>query len=55
MCSPSRGERTTSTGESDSFEINGYKKNCLANGYDDIDYLLSNKDKIEAWETTSFY
>ena len=44
-----------STGESEGFEINGYKKNCLANGYDDIDFLLSNKDKIEAWEKTSFY
>lgn len=43
------------TSESEHFEINGYKKNCLANGYDDIDYLLSNKDKIEAWEKTSFY
>ena len=43
------------TGESESFDINGYKKNCLANGYDDIDFLLSNKDKIEAWEKTSFY
>ena len=43
------------TNESENFEINGYKKNCLANGYDDIDYLLSNKDKIEAWEKTSFY
>lgn len=43
------------TGDSESFEINGYKKNCLANGYDDIDYLLSNKDKIEEWEKTSFY
>ena len=43
------------TGDSESFEINGYKKNCLLNGYDDIDYLLSNKDKIEEWEKTSFY
>ncbi|MGL5319064.1 MAG: 3-isopropylmalate dehydratase small subunit [Bacteroidales bacterium] len=32
------------------FEINDYKKNCLLNGYDDIDYLLSNKGLIEAWE-----
>ncbi len=39
-----------STGASESFEINAYKKNCLLNGYDDIDFLLSNKDKIEAWE-----
>jgi 3-isopropylmalate/(R)-2-methylmalate dehydratase small subunit len=44
-----------STGESEGFEINGYKKNCLTNGYDDIDFLLNNKDKIEAWEKTSFY
>jgi len=39
-----------STGESESFEINSYKKNCLLNGYDDIDYLLSLKDEIEAYE-----
>ncbi|MCP5537691.1 MAG: 3-isopropylmalate dehydratase small subunit [Akkermansiaceae bacterium] len=43
------------TGDSEGFEINAYKKNCMLNGYDDIDYLLSNKDKIEAWEKTSFY
>lgn len=39
-----------STGETESFEINSYKKTCLMNGYDDIDYLLSNKAKIEAYE-----
>ncbi|WP_321479540.1 3-isopropylmalate dehydratase small subunit [uncultured Bacteroides sp.] len=39
------------TGESESFEINSYKKHCLENGLDDIDFLLSNKDKIEAWES----
>ncbi len=38
------------TGKSETFEINGYKKHCLMNGLDDIDFLLSNKDKIEAWE-----
>ena len=38
------------TGSSEHFDINGYKKHCLMNGLDDIDYLLSNKDKIEAWE-----
>ena len=38
------------TGRSEHFDINGYKKHCLMNGLDDIDYLLSNKDKIEAWE-----
>lgn len=39
-----------STGESESFEINPYKKECLINGYDDIDFLLSLKDKIVAFE-----
>ena len=39
-----------STGQSASFEINGYKKTCLLNGYDDIDYLINQKDKIEAFE-----
>ncbi|MCU4154753.1 3-isopropylmalate dehydratase small subunit [Carboxylicivirga sp. A043] len=39
-----------STDESESFEINSYKKNCLLNGYDDIDYLLSLSEEIEAYE-----
>jgi len=34
------------------FEINPYKKMCLINGYDDIDYLLSMKDKIEVYEAS---
>ncbi len=38
------------TGRSESFEINAYKKECLLKGLDDIDFLLSNKDKIEAYE-----
>jgi len=38
------------TGETEKFEINAYKKKCLINGYDDIDYLLSIKDKIEFFE-----
>jgi 3-isopropylmalate/(R)-2-methylmalate dehydratase small subunit len=38
------------TGESESFEINPYKKECLLNGYDDIDYLLSLKEKIAQFE-----
>lgn len=40
-----------STGEFESFDINSYKKECLINGYDDIDYLLSNKSKIEEFES----
>ncbi len=39
-----------STGNSESFEINSYKKYCLMNAYDDIDFLLSNTDKIIAFE-----
>ncbi len=40
----------SATGDKTSFDINGYKKECLLNGYDDIDYLLNIKDKIEAFE-----
>lgn len=40
-----------STGKSESFEINPYKKECLMKGLDDIDYLLSKKDSIEQYET----
>lgn len=38
------------TGEQEIFDINPYKKTCLLNGYDDIDYLLSNKQAIEEFE-----
>jgi len=39
-----------STNENETFEINNYKKTCLLNGYDDIDYLLSIKADIEQFE-----
>jgi 3-isopropylmalate/(R)-2-methylmalate dehydratase small subunit len=39
------------TGESENFEINAYKKTCMLNGYDDIDYLLSMKPEIEQFES----
>jgi 3-isopropylmalate/(R)-2-methylmalate dehydratase small subunit len=39
-----------STGDSEKFDINPYKKTCLLNGYDDIDYLLSIGDKIKDYE-----
>jgi len=39
-----------STNENETFEINKYKKTCLLNGYDDIDYLLSIKTDIEQFE-----
>ena len=38
------------TGATEIFEINPYKKTCLLNGYDDIDYLINNKAQIEAFE-----
>lgn len=41
------------TGEHETFEINDYKKTCLLNGYDDIDYLISVKEEIEAYEAVN--
>ena len=38
------------TGDTEKFDINNYKKTCLLNGYDDIDYLLSIRNDIEAFE-----
>lgn len=46
------------TGDAFEFEINPYKKSCLINGYDDIDFILSHKEEIENFEQTrpfSFY
>jgi len=43
------------TGDSEPFEINPYKKYCLEQGYDDIDYLLSQRDKIESFEKKALY
>ena len=40
------------TGEQESFDINNYKKTCLLNGYDDIDYLINIKDEITSFEKT---
>lgn len=47
---PNQKVTNLATGESEFFEINGYKKHCLVNGLDDIDFLLHNTDKIVAWE-----
>jgi 3-isopropylmalate/(R)-2-methylmalate dehydratase small subunit len=38
------------TGAKTNFEINAYKKSCLINGYDDIDFILNQKQLIEAFE-----
>ena len=37
-------------GKSERFEINGYKKYCLMNGLDDIDFLVQNRNKVEEFE-----
>ena len=47
---PEQTITNNATGKSENFEINGYKKHCLMNGLDDIDFLLSNKDRIEEYE-----
>ena len=47
---PNQTVTNLSTGKSEKFDINAYKKYCLMNAFDDIDFLLENKDKIEAWE-----
>lgn len=47
---PAQTITNRATGHSEHFDINAYKKACLLNGQDDIDYLLANRDKIEAFE-----
>lgn len=47
---PQQTITNNATGKKETFDINPYKKSCLLNGYDDIDYLLSKKSDIEAWE-----
>ncbi|WP_025764057.1 3-isopropylmalate dehydratase small subunit [Dyadobacter tibetensis] len=43
------------TGESESFDINGYKKHNMMNGFDDIDYLQAMKEDIQQFETQRIY
>ena len=50
---PNQTITNEATGKSEKFEINGYKKHCLMNGLDDIDYLLTNKAKTEAYEDSA--
>ena len=47
---PNQTITNKATGKSEHFEINAYKKHCLINGLDDIDFLVANKEKIEAYE-----
>ena len=47
---PAQTITNKTTGRSEHFEINAYKKHCLMNGLDDIDYLVSQKAETESWE-----
>ena len=47
---PAQTVTNLATGRSEKFELNAYKKYCLTNALDDIDYLLENKSKIEQFE-----
>ena len=47
---PNQTVTNLATGRSESFELNAYKKYCLMNALDDIDYLLLQREKIEAYE-----
>ncbi|MFD0862474.1 3-isopropylmalate dehydratase small subunit [Sungkyunkwania multivorans] len=40
------------SGKQERFDINAYKKTCMQNGYDDIDFLVNNKHLIEAYEAS---
>ena len=47
---PQQKVTNKATGRSEHFDINGYKKHCLMNGFDDIDFLVENQNKTEQWE-----
>ena len=47
---PNQAVTNLSTGESEHFEINTYKKHCLINGLEDVAFLVENKDKVIEWE-----
>ena len=50
---PNQKVTNKETGRTEVFEINGYKKHCLVNGLDDIDFLVQNQAKTEEWERTN--
>lgn len=47
---PNQTVTNLSTGKSEHFDINGYKKHCLMNGLDDVDFLVQNRQKVEEYE-----
>lgn len=52
---PEQKVTIVATGEQESFDINGYKKHNMMNGFDDIDYLQSAKEDIKAFAAQSLY
>lgn len=50
---PNQTVTNKATGHSEHFDINGYKKHCLMQGLDDIDFLVQNKQKTELWEQSN--
>ena len=50
---PNQTVTNKATGRSEHFDINGYKKHCLMNGLDDIDFLVQNQEKTKIWEQQS--
>ncbi|HSC53838.1 MAG TPA: 3-isopropylmalate dehydratase small subunit [Phnomibacter sp.] len=52
---PAQEVTILATGEKESFEINGYKKHNMTNGYDDIDYLQAMKENIKGFAAQSLY
>lgn len=50
---PAQTVTNLATGRCEHFDINPYKKECLRQGLDDVDYLLSKKHLIEAWEAAN--
>jgi 3-isopropylmalate/(R)-2-methylmalate dehydratase small subunit len=51
---PNQTVTNKKTGRNEHFDINGYKKHCLMNGLDDIDFLVQNKDKTEEYESRQY-
>jgi 3-isopropylmalate/(R)-2-methylmalate dehydratase small subunit len=47
---PNQTVTNLATGRSEHFDINGYKKHCLMNGLEDVDFLVQNREQVEAYE-----
>ncbi len=52
---PTQTITIVASGESENFDINGYKKHNMVNGFDDIDYLHAMGDEIKIYEASRLY